>query len=175
MENAFLSRRYILVVVLVFFIMALATWAIAQETYMTTTPTAANQTQSQIDNLRQTVTPLSIFINNFLVSILAIVPLGGLIFFGRVMINTGVTIGQLAYNNHISPIVYVINIYIPVGTIENLAYAVVLAEGIFLLYALAKGNIVERLRTQTWKSLVLYLVLLTVAAIVEWALITANI
>ena len=129
---------------------------------------------TQINNIRQTVTPLSIFVNNFLVSILAIVPIGGLIFFGRVWINTGQTIGQLAYSYHVSPLIYVIGVYIPVGTIENMAYSVIIAESLFLTYALAKGTFFERLKYQTWKSLILYIVLLAIAATVEATLITGH-
>ena len=174
MGNAFLTKRYLLVVLLVFLALAVATYGIAEASYLTTTPAVANQTQQQIDTLRQGVTPLSIFVNNFLVSILAIVPIGGLIFFGRVWVNTGQVIGRLAYAYDVSPLVYVISVYIPVGTIENMAYSVILAEGLFLTYALAKGTIVERLKHDTWKSLILYLALLAIAATVEATLITGH-
>ena len=174
MGHAFLTPRYLLVILLVFLVLAVTTWALAEQSYLTTTPTVANQTEQQINTLRQTVTPLSIFINNFLVSIFAIIPIGGIIFFGRVWINTGQTIGQLAYATHISPLNYVVGIYIPVGTIENMAYSVILAEGVFLTYALAKGTLVERLKHDTWKSMILYLALLAVAATVEAYLITGH-
>jgi hypothetical protein len=164
----------VLVVLAVFLVLAFTTYALAQESYSTTTPSAANQTQTQINNIRQTVTPLSIFVNNFLVSILGIVPIGGVIFFARVWINTGQTIGQLAYYYHVPPLLYVIGVYIPVGTIENMAYSVILAESLFLTYALAKGTFFERLKNQTWKSLILYLVLLAIAATVESTLITGH-
>lgn len=174
MGNTWFTKTYVIVVLLVFLVLAVATWGLAQQAYLTTTPKAANQTQTKINTLRQTVTPLSIFVNNFLVSIFAIIPIGGLIFFGRIWINTGQTIGQLAYAYHISPLNYVIGIYIPVGTLENMAYSVILAEGIFLTYALSKGNLIERLKHQTWKSLILYLALLAVAATVEAVLITGH-
>jgi hypothetical protein len=174
MGHAFLTRNYVLVVLLVFFALTVSVWAIAQSAYLTTTPSVANQTQQQIETARQTVSPLSIFINNFLVSILCIVPVGGIIFFGKVWINTGQTIGQLAYAYPISPFYYIIGIYVPVGIIENMAYSVILAESLFLTYALAKGTLTERLKHDTWKSLILYLALLAIAAIVEAVLITGH-
>ena len=64
-------------VLLVFLVIAGITFAVASKTYATTTPKAANQTQQQINTVRQTVTPQSIFLNNFLVSIFAIIPIGG--------------------------------------------------------------------------------------------------
>jgi hypothetical protein len=73
----------------------------------------------------------------------------------------------------VSPLLYVIGDYISDGIIENLAYSVIITENLFLTYALAKGTLTERLQNQTWKSLLLYLVLLAIAAIVEAALINA--
>jgi len=163
-----------LVVLAVFLVLAVTTYALAQEAYMTATPKVANQTQQQINNIRQSATALGIFVNNFLVSIAAVIPVAGLILFGNVWLHTGTVIGQLAYSNHVSPLLYVIGVYIPVGTIESLAYSVILAEGLFLTYALAKGTVKERLRNQTWKSLILYAVLLAVAAMVESTLITGH-
>ena len=70
-----------------------------------------------------------------------------------------------------SPFLYVVGVYVPVGTIENLAYSVIIAESLFLTNALANGTVKERLKNQTWKSLLLYLVLLAIAATVEAVLI----
>ena len=171
MDDAFLSKTYVLVVLIMFLVFAAVTFVVADITYLTTTPSAANQTQTQISTIRQSVTPQSIFLNNFIASFLAVVPVAGIIIFGRVWITTSQTIGQLAYSYHVSPFLYVIGVYIPVGTIESMAYSVVAAEGLFLTYALFKGNILERLRKQTWKSLILYFALLAAAAIVEATLI----
>ncbi len=171
MKGAFLSKTYLLVVLIVFLVLAGTTYALADQAYLTTTPKAANQTQQHINTLRQTITPQSIFLNNFLVSFFAILPVAGIILFGRIWINTAQTIGQLAYSYGISPLRYVIGVYVPVGTIESLAYSVIITEGLFLTYALKEENFVERLRTQTWKSLILYVVLLAIAATIEAALI----
>ena len=171
MSAAFLTRTYVLVVLLVFLALAVGTYATAEQAYLTTTPAAANQTQQQINTIRQSATPESIFENNFLVSIPAIVPAAGLFFFGLTWFNTGQSIGQLAYYTGIPPSVYVLGVYIPVGTVESLAYSVIIAETLFLTYALIKGTIVARLKSETWKSLILYVVLLAVAATVEALLI----
>ena len=171
MGDAFLTKTYLLVVLLVFLGLAVMTYAFADQAYLTTTPKVANQTQQHINSIRRNITPQSIFLNNFLVSIPAIVPIAGLILFGRVWINTGQAIGQLAYSYGTSPLQYVIGVYVPVGTIESLAYSVIIAESLFLTFALAKGTFIERLKNQTWKSLILYVALLAVAAIVEAELI----
>lgn len=165
---------YVLVILLVFLGLAAMTFAVAAQAYSTTTPKVANQTQTQVNNIRQTVSPQSIFLNNFFVSISAILPVAGLILFGRVWFNTGQTIGQLAYSYGMSPISYVIGVYIPVGTIESMAYSVIIAESLFLTYALSKGTILERLKHETWKSLLLYIALLAVAAIIEARLINGS-
>src|SRR5208283_5453113 len=128
MAGTFLSGTYLIVVLLVFLALAALTFAFAYESYVTTTPSAASQTQTQVNTLRQSVTPQSIFLNNFLVSFFAVIPLAGPVLFGRVCINTAQAIGQLAYAYHVSPFLYVIGVYIPVGTIENLAYSVIIAE-----------------------------------------------
>jgi len=170
-EDNFLSKKYVLLVSLVFLALAAMTFAFADITYLTTTASIANQTQTQVITIRQTVTPESIFLNNFKESILSVVPLAGIILFGRVWLNTSRAIGQLAYAYHTSPFLYVIGVYLPVGTIESTAYSVIVTEGLFLTYALFKGDIVERLKKQTWKSILLYLALLAIAATVEAALI----
>jgi uncharacterized membrane protein SpoIIM required for sporulation len=174
MSDGFMSKTYIIVILLVFLGLAVFTYAVAYQTYLTTTPTVANQTQTQINTLRQSITWQSIFLNNFLVSIVALVPVAGLIIFGRVWLNTSQSIGQLAYSNHMSPFAYVVGVYIPVGTIESLAYSVIITESILLTYALKKGTFTERLKKQTWKSMILYVALLVVAAIIEAALIKGS-
>ena len=171
MRNALLTKTYLLVVLLVFLALAVMTYAFADLAYVTTTPKVANQTQQHINTIRQTITPQSIFVNNFLVSIPAIVPVVGLIVFGRVWINTGQTIGQLAHSYGVSPLAYVIGVYVPVGTIESLAYSVIITESLFLTYALKKGTFIQRVKNQTWKSLILYVALLAIAATVEATLI----
>lgn len=166
-----MTKNYLLVVLLVFLALAAMTYAFAEQAYLTATPKVASQTQQQVNAIRQSVTPQSIFLNNFLVSIPAIVPIAGPILFVRVWFNTGQTIGYLAYSYGESPLSYVIGVYVPVGIIESSAYSVIIAESIFLTIALSKGTIKERLRNQTWKSLVLYVALLAIAATVEAELI----
>ena len=65
MDDAFLSKTYVLVVLLVFLAIAGIIFAVAYASYATTSPAAANQTQHQVNTIRQSVTPESIFLNNF--------------------------------------------------------------------------------------------------------------
>ena len=171
MVNALLTKTYVLAILLVFLVLAVTTYAFADQAYLTTTPKVANQTQQHVNTIRRSITPQTIFLNNFLVSIPAIVPIAGLILFGRVWINTGQAIGQLSYSYGELPLVYVIGVYLPVGIIESLAYSVIIAENLFLTFALAKGTVIERLKNQTWKSLIIYVALLAIAAVVEAELI----
>ena len=132
---------------------------------------AANQTSQNVQQIRQTVTWLSIFIHNFEASVWMIIPIGFAGFF-VVIWNTGQTIGRLAYTTGYTPLAYLWGITVPVGLIEMSAYTVLAAESLYLTYLWFKGkNVKERLLRDSWKSVILYIALLLIAAYVEAALI----
>lgn len=100
-----------------------------------------------------------------------IIPIGFAGFF-VVIWNTGQTIGRLAYTTGYTPLAYLWGITVPVGLIEMSAYTVLAAESLYLTYLWFKGkNVKERLLRDSWKSVILYIALLLIAAYVEAALI----
>ena len=132
---------------------------------------AANQTSQNIQQIRQTATWLIIFTHNFEASIWVIIPFGFIGFF-VVIWNTGETIGRLAFSTGCSPFAYLAGISVPVGLIEMSAYTILAAESFYLTYLLfTEKDVKERLRHDTWKSIILYVAVLLAAAYVEAALI----
>jgi uncharacterized membrane protein SpoIIM required for sporulation len=132
---------------------------------------AANQTSQNIQQIRQTATWLFIFAHNFETSIWMIIPMGFIGFF-VVIWNTGQTIGRLAFTTGYSPLAYLWGISVPVGFLEMSAYTILAAESTYLTYLWFKGkDVKERLLHDSWKSVILYVAVLLVAAIVEAALI----
>ena len=132
---------------------------------------AANQTSQNIQQIRQTATGLSIFTHNFEASIWVVIPIG---FVGLyvVMWNTGQQIGRLAYSTGYSPLTYLESISVPVGLIEITAYTILAAESLYLTYLWFTGkDVKKRLLHNTWKSVILYVAVLLVAAYLEAALI----
>ena len=135
--------------------------------------TVANQTYQSVQQLRQTSTWVNIFLNNFEVSIKLIIPITGFLYFLEVMWNTGQIIGMLAAVTGYSPIVYLIGISVPVGILETSGYAVLAAEVLYVTILLfTRKDAKDRLLHHTWKSFILYLALLLVAAYLEAFLIS---
>lgn len=131
----------------------------------------ANQTRQQIEATRQTITVQYIFFNNLIVSIPLIIPVFGFLWFGRILINTGVTIGSLAFSYHVTPLTCMIGAYIPIGIIEAFAYSLLIAESLMIIRMVLKKRLRYRFRHKTWKSLLLYAGLLALGAIMEMAII----
>jgi len=132
---------------------------------------AANQTSQNIQQIRQTATGLSIFTHNFEASIWVVIPIGFVGLF-VVMWNTGQQIGRLAYSTGYSPLTYLESISVPVGLIEISAYTILAAESVYLTYLWFTGkDVKKRLLHNTWKSFILYVTVLLVAAYLEAALI----
>jgi len=135
---------------------------------------AANQTSQNVQQIRQTATWINIFTHNFITSIWVIIPVGFMGFF-VVIWNTGQTIGRLAYSTGYSPLAYLVGISVPVGLIEISAYTILAAESLYLTYLMFTGkNVKERLLHDSWKSVILYVAVLLIAAYIEAALITGR-
>ena len=129
----------------------------------------ANQTSQNIQQIRQTATWYSIFAHNFVASVWVVIPIGFVGLFA-VMWNTGQAIGRLASVSGYSPLAYLQGITIPVGIFEISAYTILAAESVVLTYLLfTEGDVKGRLRRSSWKSVVLYVALLLVAAYLEAA------
>ena len=173
--SGWLSRGFICALI-IFFVVIYATMYFSSvlayhNSFSPAGVAAANQTSQNIQHIRQTATWLTIFIHNFESSIWVVIPIGFLGFL-VVIWNTGQTIGRLAYSTGYSPLAYLMGISVPVGLIEMSAYAILAAESLYLTYLWFKGkDLKQRILHDTWKSVILYVIVLLVAAYVEAALI----
>lgn len=132
-------------------------------------PDEANSTYNNVVQLRQTLSWTDIFLNNYRITLLSALPIVGIYFMPIAQYNTGVVIGNLAQAYHVSNLAYVVAIVLnPVGILEYSAYIFVFAETLMLPYNLWNRTVIERWKSQTWKTLLLATALLLLAAFVEW-------
>jgi len=140
--------------------------------YHTSTISQAQQTFNQILAERETLTAYAIFANNLYASWTLIVPIVGIFPFLIVMYNTGWIIGELSLAAGVYPTIIVWNL-ITTMFLEILAYTIMLGENIYLSFLiLTRGGAKDRL-SYALLSLILYVLLLFIAAGVEIALIGA--
>jgi uncharacterized membrane protein SpoIIM required for sporulation len=132
---------------------------------------AAKNTLNQRSQVWQTWTVSSVFVNNFEQSIMLVIPVLGLILFLFVMNNTGQFIGLLAAATGTAPWFYILELIFAsngVGILEIGAYALLAAEATYVLYLwITHQDPLSRIKTHSWKSFLLYVVLLFVAAWLE--------
>ncbi len=168
---AYLTRGFTLTLIIMFLFLVGVLYVSANQAYWTASPEIANQTRKQIEAERQTVTAQSIFINNLLVSIALAIPAIGLFPFLIVWHNTGQIIGLLSLAYGIPPSNYILNLTV-LAFPELAAYTILASENIYVTsLAIVKGGAKERLLTQSWKSLLIYLTLLIIGAVTEMAMI----
>jgi len=166
-EEPYLSRSFLTMLVATFTFLVVSLTVVANNTYLTATIYEANQTLRQIQAQRETATAGKIFLNNLLVSLPLIVPAVGLFPFIIAWINTGQTIGLLSLATGMPPAQYVLSI-VTLAFPEILAYTVIMSENLLLTYKiLTKTGATERLKTQTLKSIIIYVVLLILGAVTE--------
>jgi uncharacterized membrane protein SpoIIM required for sporulation len=130
--------------------------------------TQANQTQTQLQQMQQTATWLSLFLNNLEIALFTFIPLVGILWQLFVQFNTGFFVGSIAkayginYALALSAIIAT-----PSGIVEYLAYIFALAESMMLVYCGITKSFRQRLFSETWKTLLIVTALLFVAAIIE--------
>jgi hypothetical protein len=165
---AYFTKGFILCWILSFAILVGSLYFWANQSYETTLPQVANKTEAEIEVQRETLTVPSVFLNNLSLSLYLLVPLCGLIPFFYIWYNTAKVIGLLALAYQIPPITYVLLLTFLVF-FEFAAYATLMAENIYLIFLLLSrsGKASERLRESSWKSFILYLILLLLGAITE--------
>jgi hypothetical protein len=141
---------------------------------LTATPTRANQASQQIASERKTATWWGIFLNNVHASWILVVPAFGLVLFSVVWYNTAIYFGlaSAAYNANATIVVlFAFLLTFP----EISAYIFALAENIYVTYLAVNGlGAGARIRTQSWKTWIVWLSLLLIGAVTEWMLIKAN-
>jgi len=134
----------------------------------------ANKTVSWINEMQQTITWSDIFVNNVVIAYVSAVPLFGLFFYFFVSYNTGTVYGNVGryYNLSIGQ-TYSLNFTNPIGILEDVAMTLLVAESLLIVYLLVKNReeVVERLKTHSWKSLIITTLLLLFGALIETWLI----
>ena len=121
----------------------------------------------------QTQTWQSIFFHNLKVTCLLIVPLIGIFWWVFIATSNGFLIGALAAYYKISPIILTVKLWAnPVGVFEMGAYILMFAENIYTCSLTLKGKALKRIKNHYWKTIILYVVMLFIAANIEIQLIT---
>jgi len=170
------SNPFLILLISSFIIMTLITYGAARSSYTFAQSNErgriqANNTRIEIQQKALTINVQDIFINNFLLGLPLIIPGFGFVFFGKILINTGLTLGVLAYSFNISPELYLLGSYIPIGIIEMIAFSSMSAESIMLVHSVVQRNFRERLKQKTWKHFLLFTLLLLFGAILEIVII----
>jgi uncharacterized membrane protein SpoIIM required for sporulation len=141
---------------------------------LTATPTQAQQVEQQITSERQNATWQGIFLNNLHASWFLIIPVYGPVLFFYIWCRTAADLGFEAayYHAGIVGTSILVLLIIGLGALEISAYIFACSESLYVTYlAAARLGAWERIRKQSWKTLVLYVLLLLIAAIVETLLI----
>ena len=129
----------------------------------------ARSTYNHVVQLRQTLSWMDIFLNNYEITLLSALPIIGIYFMAETQYNTGVWVGNLARVTYFSNLAYIAAIMLtPVGLLEYSAYILVFSETLMLVYNFPNHTVIERWKKQTWKTLLLATAMLLLAAYVEW-------
>jgi hypothetical protein len=138
---------------------------------LTATPAQASQANQQIKSERRTATWWGIFSNNLRASWYTFIPVFGFVFFIP-WYNTATIIGFECAYSHVNAS-FVVLLTFGLVPLEILAYIFAFAESLYLTYlALNKSGAMERIKKQSWITIILYVLLLLASAILEWFLIS---
>jgi uncharacterized membrane protein SpoIIM required for sporulation len=130
-------------------------------------PEEVKRAVEDVEKLREQASFTFIFLNNYKLALVAVIPLFGAVQHGFVQFNTGYIIGALAANGKVSGFALAAALLaMPHGMLECMAYTFAAAESLALTYAAVRRKFRERLR-QAWKTIVLVGVLLATAAALE--------
>lgn len=100
----------------------------------------SNQIGNQFQHATLFTTFSGIFVNNYRIALIEMIPGLGVLFFGFSLYATARILQVISISDHASPIIVVLVLLLlfPHSWIELPAYAVATAEGIYLLYAIVK-------------------------------------
>jgi len=164
---AYFTKGFTVSVMFSFILLVSALYLWANQTYLTATPEQVNETLQEIEAQRKEITVASVFLNNLFVSWFLVVPIIGLMLFAFVWYNTACVIGVLAQAYDISPATYVFSLTI-LAFLEIFAYSLLLGESLYITFlGLLKSGAKERVKTQSWKTFLLYILLLFFGALTE--------
>jgi len=124
---------------------------------------------------------LAIFIHNLGLSLLTFVPFVGWGWMLLIIYNTGFFLGTLAQMLGGDPVIrllltlFVVFVFpgLPVALLELGAYILLFSESLYLSYlALTKSGAKQRLRKHSWKTLLIYVLMLFIGALIESAMMS---
>ena len=124
---------------------------------------------------------LAIFTNNFGLSLLTFVPFVGWGWMLFITYNTGFFLGAFARALGGDPVtrllVVLLTVFVfpglPVALFEFGAYILFFSESLYLSYlALTRSGAKQRLRRHSWKTLLIYLLMLFIGALIEAAILS---
>jgi uncharacterized membrane protein SpoIIM required for sporulation len=128
----------------------------------------AIQAQKDLEAEAGTTTALSIFFNNVQLALFSFIPIIGSVWMLFIQYNSGYTFGNLAKAYGIDFILLISSsITTPDGLLEYSAYILALSESFMIVYSALEKNVKERLTKHTWKTVMIVVGLLFIAAIVE--------
>lgn len=173
------TKRFLILIILTFIAFLVIMYASANQAYdyahTADGAVIANQTANQISSERQVADSFTIFLNNFEISVVAAFPIVGIFPLIITLANTGQILGLLAAVVGISPFSYfeaISLIMLP----ETLAYSLLAAEGTYVgALLLTRSGATQRILRHSWKTFILYVLILFVTAVVEGILIGANV
>jgi len=122
----------------------------------------------------------AIFINNLVLSLLTFLPFAGWVWMLFVTYNTGFSIGAFAQTLGGDPVIrllltlFVVFVFpgLPVVLFEVGAYVLLFGESLYVSYlALTRSGAKQRLRRHSWKTLLIYVLMLFIGALIEAAMI----
>ncbi|MEM4352080.1 MAG: stage II sporulation protein M, partial [Candidatus Caldarchaeum sp.] len=140
------------------------------------TPIPVPDAQSMVEGFEElvaslTASPAGIFFNNLVASLLMIIPALGMALAAFIVYNTGLVIGAVSITSNIpvglSLLIPFLTLY---GFVEMLAYGFAVSESFFLTSAVVRRRFRSEVRVVPY-VLVVVVVLLGVAAVIEWLLI----
>jgi hypothetical protein len=171
-EEKWLTKGFLALLLTLFLIFLAATYLSANQSFVYANGTfqggvIANQTATNQQSERQSASALSIFANNLEVSIAVGLPIVGLLPFSFVVYNTGQVLGFLCAFVGISPATYFLTIS-PVLLPEMFAYSLLAAEATYVgILALTRSDAKERIKRQSWKTFLAYILVLFITAVGE--------
>ncbi|MDT7967868.1 MAG: hypothetical protein RQ949_01190 [Candidatus Calditenuis sp.] len=139
------------------------------------TPLSKQEAEERMRTLQEITgsinSPLQIFANNFLISLLMLVPFVGPPSAAYVIYNTGLFFSALSITTNVPPIVTVIAPLISIyGALEFIAYGFFFHHGLRFSYTVLKRRLKEELRPALFMVVIGTIVLLS-AAFLEYLLI----
>ncbi len=140
------------------------------------TPVDAESARQMVEDFRELVAGINsasdIFLNNFAISLLMIIPVLGPIIGAWIVYNTGLIISSFASIEGINVILIlilpVLTIY---GILEFIGYGTMMSESILLIYAIRKKGLRHELKILPI-IIVISAGVLGLAAVIEFSLIT---